>query len=197
VRRHGTKGKTGRYSKLDANAKREIDLTQVLGGVKEWRKEEFGIVIQEGRFNQDEYEPRDKREIKTKLAKIERQKRREEKMAAGEDPDDSDEEEEEEEDPNSKAAIKRRQRQQRLKMLVKREGRILSSKDFPHDPVDYHEYDTFVQVAMETSDAAELIAEKVRAKFHKVNFNFKVAHFEAQPRPNQHAVTDFDREKPY
>jgi len=35
---------------------------------------------------------------------------------------------------------------QRLKMLVKREGRILSSKDFPHDPVDYHEYDTFVQV---------------------------------------------------
>ena len=32
--------------------------TQVLGGVKEWRKEEFGIVIQEGRFNQDEYEPR-------------------------------------------------------------------------------------------------------------------------------------------
>ena len=47
-------GSTGRYSKLDADAKREIDMTQITGGLQNWREEAFGIVIQEGRFNADE-----------------------------------------------------------------------------------------------------------------------------------------------
>ena len=54
------------------------------------------------------------------------------------------------------------------------------------------------QVGMETSDASELVAQKVRAKFHKVNFNFRVTHFDKPARPDdQHAVTNFDREKAY
>jgi hypothetical protein len=35
---------------------------------------------------------------------------------------------------------------QRLQMMVKREGRILASKDFPKDPVDAHEFESVVQV---------------------------------------------------
>jgi len=42
------------------------------------------------------------------------------------------------------------------------------------------------------------VAEKVRAKFHKVNFNFRVTHFEKHSKKEgQHAVTEFDRENAY
>jgi hypothetical protein len=54
-----------------------------------------------------------------------------------------------------------------------------------------------VQVGMEHSDAAELLAQKVRSKFHKVNMNFRVSHFETHPRGYEHAVSDFNREKAY
>ena len=46
---------------------------------------------------------------------------------------------------------------QRLKMLVKREGRILASKDFPQDPVEYNEYDTFIQVLRPFSAVSPLL----------------------------------------
>ena len=35
-----------------------------MGGLKDWRVAAVGIVVQEGRFVQDEYEPRDKKEVK-------------------------------------------------------------------------------------------------------------------------------------
>ena len=37
---------------------------QVMGGLKDWRVAAIGIVVQEGRFVQDEFEPRDKKEVK-------------------------------------------------------------------------------------------------------------------------------------
>mmetsp|Transcript_23099 Transcript_23099/g.19391 ORF Transcript_23099/g.19391 Transcript_23099/m.19391 type:complete len:436 (+) Transcript_23099:94-1401(+) len=199
ARKISTKGNTGRYSKIDATQKREIDLTQVMGGIKDWRAEAFGIVVQEGRFVGDEFEPRDKHEIKSKVAKLEKQRLRDERMAAGDDDDDNEEEEEEEEeDPYSKAAQKRRQRQARLRRLVQRDGVVLASKNYPKDLVDWQHFETFIQVGMETSDASELVAEKVRAKFHKVNFNFRVTHFEKHSKKEgQHAVTEFDRENAY
>ena len=45
-----------------------------------------------------------------------------------------------------KAAQKRRQRQARIRMMVKRDGRVLASKDFPKDSVEYHLFDSFIQV---------------------------------------------------
>lgn len=195
------KGSTGRYSKMTAAEKQEVDLGKMMGGV-DWHASAVGIVIQEGRFVAEEYEPRDKKEIKGKLARIERAKERERRRKAGDDVDDDEEGEggedaDDEEDPNGKAAQKRKQRQARLRALVKREGRVLASKDFPKDPVEVDQWEPTIQASMETSDAAELVAQKVRARFHKVNFNFRVTHFDKQPRPNEHAVTDFDREKAY
>jgi hypothetical protein len=116
--------------------------------------------------------------------------------------------------------------------MVKRDGRVLASKDFPKDEVIWQDFEPFIQVSqcktadlsvrvfdidarvvvyfahvrarsrlqvgMETSDASELVAQKVRAKYHKVNFNFRVTHFDRPDRPaDQHAVTNFDREKAY
>ena len=55
------KGSTGRYSKMTAAEKQEVDLGKMMGGV-DWHASAVGIVIQEGRFVAEEYEPRDKKQ---------------------------------------------------------------------------------------------------------------------------------------
>lgn len=173
VRRVRAAGATGRFAELDAKAKHEVDTEQMMGGIKDWHSEDAGIVLQEGRFGQDEYEPRDKNEVRAKKAKIRRLQR-----LAEEGEDAVEEEEEVEEDPNSKSAMKAKKRLARLRAMAKRDGKPLASRDFPQDDVEVSAFEPFVQAAMEVADAAELVQLKVKAKFHKVNFNFRVGKYE-------------------
>mmetsp|Transcript_11615 Transcript_11615/g.23306 ORF Transcript_11615/g.23306 Transcript_11615/m.23306 type:complete len:405 (+) Transcript_11615:63-1277(+) len=183
VRRTRNTGATGRFGELDAKQKHEVDVEQLMGGIKDWHAEEMGIVVQEGRFVHDEYEPRDRGEIKAKKMRLKRQAKEEEKSGrpgTGESMEDDDATAEELAEENSKAAMKSRKRLQRLRALAKREGRPLAAKDFPEDEVDVEIFEPFVQAAMEVSDASELVGKKIRAKYHKVNFNFRVHKYEGQ-----------------
>ena len=190
---------TGRFGNLDAKLKAEVDESQIMGGISDWRAKEMGIVIQEGRFDIDDYIPRDKKEVRSKQAKLERKKMIEEMKARNEEVDEDElGAEEDENDANVKEREKKsKMRQARIRMMVKRDGVVLASKDFPEDPVDEVSFEEHVKTGMELSDAAELMAQKVRSKFHKVNFNFAISHFEKHERGYDHAVTDFNRENPY
>ena len=163
IRRARHEGATGRFKNTSAKDKHELDMNKVLGGIKDWHAEETGIILQEGRFSFDEYEPRDRAECRDKKARVKREKVRKDN------PDDSPREGEDKEahgdDENDpKATAKRKQRQARLKQLAKAQGKLLASKDFPPDDVDLADFEEFVQAAMETSDAAEMIALKVRPR---------------------------------
>jgi len=181
LRRARKEGATGRFKKLEAKDKHELDMNKVLGGIRDWHAEEAGIVLQEGRFAFDEFEPRDRNECREKKARLKSMKERSENphdddtpRAGAKKPGGDDDEEV----VNPKDVAKRKQRQQRLKQIAKSQGRILSSKDFPLDEVELEDFEVFVQSGMETSDAAEMVAAKVDAKFHNVNFNFRVTKFE-------------------
>ena len=55
---------------------------------------------------------------------------------------------------------------------------MLKGLSSPPDEVRIEDIQPFVQAAMEISDAAELIARKIRSKFLNANFNFRVAKHE-------------------
>lgn len=63
---------------------------------------------------------------------------------------------------------------QKFSMIM---NRVLFSETGSRNGVPLMER-TQIQVAMEVADAAELIGKKVRAKFEKVNFNFRVSKIE-------------------
>mmetsp|Transcript_26304 Transcript_26304/g.60925 ORF Transcript_26304/g.60925 Transcript_26304/m.60925 type:complete len:357 (+) Transcript_26304:298-1368(+) len=197
LRKFSNKGATGRYSKMDAKAKSEVDTEAIMGGIKDWHYEDSGVIVQEGRFMSDEYEPRDKAEIQMKKMKekkeaikaeqrekerekakndVKKQKKLEEEEQKEKDEEEDEEEEEMREDPDK--AEKRKQRQARLRAMAKRQGKVLASRDFPEDRVSVEVYEPLVQIAMETADAAELIGKKVISKYRNVNFHFRVSKIE-------------------
>jgi hypothetical protein len=164
MRRIGGKGATGRFTKVDAKDRQEIDVEKVMGGIADWHVESLGVVVQEGRFVLDYYDPRDKHEIAAKARPGGTAD------AADEHAQDEDEDEEKRE--------RRRRRQARKRAIQRKRGAVLSSKDFPFDEVKIEEIQPIVQAAMEISDAAELVGRKIRSKYLNANFNFRVAKHE-------------------
>lgn len=167
IRRIGGTGATGRFTQVEAKDRQEIDVERVMGGIPDWHAETLGVVVQEGRFVLDFYDPRDKHEIAAKARRA---------AAGGGAADEEDPDEDPDEDERKRE--RRRRRQARKRAIQRKRGAVLSSKDFPPDEVRIEDIQPFVQAAMEISDAAELIARKIRSKFLNANFNFRVAKHE-------------------
>ena len=166
IRRIGGAGATGRFTQVEAKDRQEIDLERVMGGIADWHAETLGDIVQEGRFDLDFYDPRDKHEIAARARRA----------GAGAGAGDGEEEEDPEEDERQRE--RRRRRQARKRAMQRKHGAVLSSKDFPPDPVHIEDIRPAVQTAMEISDASELVAQKVRSKYLNANFNFRVAKHE-------------------
>ncbi len=165
IRRIGGKGATGRFTQVDAKDRQEIDMEKVMGGIADWHAESFGVVVQEGRFILDFYDPRDKHEIAAKA----RSESAGPVGAADTQPHEDEDEEKRE---------RRRRRQARKRAVQRKRGAVLSSKDFPPDEVNMEEIQPVIQTAMEISDAAELVGRKIRSRYLNANFNFRVAKHE-------------------
>lgn len=167
IRRIGATGATGRFTQVEAKDRQEIDVERVMGGIPDWHAETLGVVVQEGRFVLDFYDPRDKHEIAAKA-------RRATAAAGGAPPAEDPEDPDADPDEDERQRERRRRRQARKRAALRRRGAVLSSKDFPPDEVRIEEIQPAVQAAMEISDAAELIARKIRSKYLNANFNFRV-----------------------